>query len=72
MAARNAYVDWLMEWLAPLGTIVARPMMGGHIVYADCVVFALVAENTRRSNPFPINPVCLIFRRPRNSLRMRQ
>ena len=46
MPAKNAYLEWLTEWLAPLGTIVARPMMGGHIFYADCVVFALVASNT--------------------------
>ena len=46
MAGKNAYLDFLAEWLAPLGSIVARPMMGGHIVYCDCVVFALVANST--------------------------
>jgi DNA transformation protein and related proteins len=46
MAAKNAYVEWIVEWLSPLGDIVPRAMMGGHIVYCDCVTFALVANNT--------------------------
>src|SRR5690349_8585260 len=46
MATKNAYLDFLAEWLAPLGEIVARSMMGGHILYCDCIVFALVAKNT--------------------------
>src|ERR1700733_11147678 len=44
MAARNAYVDWMVEWLSPLGAITARSMMGGHVLYCDGIVFALVAD----------------------------
>jgi DNA transformation protein len=44
MAAKNAYVEWIMEWLTPLGEITARSMMGGHVVYCNGIVFALVAE----------------------------
>ena len=46
MPAKNAYLDFVVEWLAPLGSIVARGMMGGHILYCNCVVFALIAKNT--------------------------
>jgi DNA transformation protein len=46
MPAKNAYLDFVAEWLAPLGSVTARSMMGGHILYCDCVVFALIANNT--------------------------
>lgn len=46
MAAKNAYVDWITEWLSPLGALTARSMMGGHVLYCNGVVFALVAEGT--------------------------
>ena len=46
MPTKNAYLDFIREWLAPLGTIVARSMMGGHILYCDGTVFALIANNT--------------------------
>jgi DNA transformation protein len=46
MPVKNAYLDFLVEWLSPLGSIVSRAMMGGHILYCDSVVFALVAGNT--------------------------
>ena len=46
MPQNNAYLDFVIDWLAPLGSIVARGMMGGHILYCDCVVFALIARNT--------------------------
>jgi DNA transformation protein len=46
MGAKNDYLDFVVEWLAPLGSITARAMMGGHILYCDCVVFALIARNT--------------------------
>ena len=45
MAARNAYVDFLTEHFAPLGTITARPLFGGHCLYCDGYVFAIVARN---------------------------
>ena len=46
MPAKNAYVEWITEWLSPLGQIATRAMMGGHVVYCNCVTFALVADNT--------------------------
>jgi len=45
MATNKAYLDFAVEWLSPLGSIVARAMMGGHILYCDCTVFALIANN---------------------------
>jgi len=46
MAAKNAYVEWMLEWLAPLGEIAVRSMMGGHVFYCNSVTFALLASNT--------------------------
>jgi DNA transformation protein len=40
------YIQYLEEWLEPLGNIVSRRMFGGHCLYADGVVFAIVASNT--------------------------
>ncbi len=37
------YIDFLLEWLAPLGLITARAMFGGHMVYRGGIPFALVA-----------------------------
>jgi DNA transformation protein len=45
MPVRNAYLEFLLEQLSPLGDISARAMMGGHCLYCDGVVFALVARN---------------------------
>jgi DNA transformation protein len=46
MPTKNAYLDFICEWLSPLGSIVSRSMMGGYILYCDCTVFALIANNT--------------------------
>jgi DNA transformation protein len=46
MATNPAYLEFVTELLSPLGSIVARRMMGGHIVYCDCITFALIAQNT--------------------------
>ena len=46
MAAKNAYVEWITEWLSPLGEITARSMMGGHVLYCNGIVCALVANGT--------------------------
>ncbi len=46
MAASKEYLDFLAEQLAPLGTLTSRSMMGGHCLYINDVVFALVANNT--------------------------
>jgi DNA transformation protein len=45
MPNRPAFIEFLFEQFAPLGAITARPMMGGHTLYCDEVVFALVANN---------------------------
>jgi DNA transformation protein and related proteins len=44
--AMNRYLDFVVEWLSPLGEITARGMFGGYCLYCDGVVFALVAEDT--------------------------
>ena len=46
MAARNRYLEFVIEWLAPLGAITSRSMMGGFVLYCDGAVFALIAANT--------------------------
>jgi DNA transformation protein len=46
MRNRTEYLEFLSEWLAPFGEITMRAMMGGHVMYCDGVVFALVADNT--------------------------
>ena len=46
MAARNRYLEFVIEWLAPLGAITSRSMMGGFVLYCDGAVFALIADNT--------------------------
>ena len=46
MPKKNEYLEFLLEWLAPLGVIPARAMFGGHCLYCGGVVFALVADNT--------------------------
>lgn len=39
------YLDFVLETLAPLGEITQRAMMGGHTIYCDGLVFAIVANN---------------------------
>jgi DNA transformation protein len=46
MAERNEYLEFVLEWLAPLGAVTSRGMFGGHTLYCDGVVFALLADNT--------------------------
>ncbi|MBI1789944.1 MAG: TfoX/Sxy family protein [Acidobacteria bacterium] len=46
MANRGSYVEYLVEQLSPLGQITVRAMMGGHTLYCDGVVFALVDDDT--------------------------
>ena len=45
MAATLAYLEFLLEHLAPLGTITQRRMFGGHCLYCNGTVFALAAGN---------------------------
>jgi DNA transformation protein len=41
----KAYLDFILDWLAPLGEITSRSMMGGCVLYCDGAVFALLAES---------------------------
>jgi DNA transformation protein len=41
----NSFLDFLAEQFSPLGEITSRSMFGGHCLYCDGTVFALVAEN---------------------------
>jgi DNA transformation protein and related proteins len=41
----KAYLDFIVDWLSPLGAITSRSMMGGCVLYCDGVVFALLAES---------------------------
>ncbi|SPE27366.1 conserved hypothetical protein [Candidatus Sulfopaludibacter sp. SbA6] len=45
MPNKKEYLEFVTDWLAPLGEISERGMMGGHVLYCDGVVFALVANN---------------------------
>lgn len=42
----KAYLEFVLDWLSPLGKITSRSMMGGAVLYCDGVVFALLAEGT--------------------------
>jgi DNA transformation protein and related proteins len=46
MANRATYIEFLIEQLSPLGEITTRSMFGGHVLYCDGTVFALVASDT--------------------------
>jgi len=46
MPNNAAYVEFVTDLLSPLGPITARSMMGGHVLYCNCVTFALIAHNT--------------------------
>jgi len=43
---QEPYVSFVVEQLAPLGRITSRAMFGGHVLYCDGIVFALIAANT--------------------------
>ncbi|KAF0814674.1 hypothetical protein IGB42_00729 [Andreprevotia sp. IGB-42] len=45
MAARNEYLSWLIEQLAPLGSVRAKAMFGGFGLYCDDLFFAIVADD---------------------------
>jgi DNA transformation protein len=42
----KAYLDFILDWLAPLGEITSRRMMGGAVLYCDGIVFALLSGST--------------------------
>jgi DNA transformation protein len=46
MAKRNEFVELVLELLAPLGTASARAMFGGHGIYVDGVIIAIVVDDT--------------------------
>lgn len=45
MANKPEYLEFIVEWLSPLGSVTTRSMFGGHSLYHGDVVFALVADN---------------------------
>ena len=46
MAGRDSeFVSYVVESLQPLGPVVARRMFGGHGIYLDGVMFALIASD---------------------------
>jgi DNA transformation protein len=42
----KAYLDFILDWLSPLGEVTSRNMMGGAVLYCDGIVFALLSEST--------------------------
>lgn len=46
MAKNNPYLDFLIEEFAPLGQIHTRAMFGGHCLYCNGIVFALLADQS--------------------------
>ena len=40
------FVDYVMELLGPFGTVTARRMFGGHGLYLDGLMFALLFDDT--------------------------
>jgi DNA transformation protein len=42
---QRGYVDFVLEQLSPMGEITARSMFGGHCLYCDGIVFALIGNN---------------------------
>ncbi len=46
MASGGGFRDHVLDLLAPLGPVAARPMFGGFGIYLDGVMFALIADDT--------------------------
>lgn len=42
----DEFIDYVMELLGPFGTVGARRMFGGHGVYLDGLMFAIVSGDT--------------------------
>lgn len=42
----DGFIDYVMELLGPFGTVAARRMFGGHGVFLDGLMFAIVSEDT--------------------------
>lgn len=45
MPNKQEYLAFIADWLSPLGEITARRMFGGHAMYCEGIVFALIADN---------------------------
>ncbi|HSM23090.1 MAG TPA: TfoX/Sxy family protein, partial [Rubrivivax sp.] len=45
MAGSKEFVVHILDRLQPLGAVTARAMFGGHGIYCDGVMFALIAED---------------------------
>lgn len=43
MSRGEEIVDWVAECMDPVGTVTSRRMMGGHTLYCNGTVFAIVA-----------------------------
>ena len=46
MKNQNSYVAFIVGHFSPLGEITAKSMFGGHCLYCNGTVFALIASNT--------------------------
>jgi DNA transformation protein len=44
MTRPDAFAEYVVELLAPLGRVHVRRMFGGHGVYCDDIMFALIAD----------------------------
>lgn len=42
----DGFIDYVMELLGPFGTVGARRMFGGHGVFLDGLMFAIVSDDT--------------------------
>jgi len=42
----DEFIDYVMELLGPFGTVSTRRMFGGHGVYLDGLMFAIVSDDT--------------------------
>jgi DNA transformation protein and related proteins len=42
--AEDGLIAWVTDALAPLGTVSQRRMMGGHMLYLDGIIFAIVED----------------------------
>ena len=45
MAGSPGFVDYILELLAPLGGVQAKRMFGGHGVYLDGLMFAIIDDD---------------------------
>lgn len=46
MAGKGEYVSHVLDLLQDFGTVTAKPMFGGHGIYRDGIIFAIVVRGT--------------------------